>query len=186
MNNKMMYSNGGVTEKTDKQANRLVKKRKKIRDRRDKVESKDKKTKLGKFIKKKRLQRLDRREDRVQDKINENPTAQKWRKDGEKKKKKRKKGLLPIPKNIITENFKFMARKKKKLKKGGAKPDYLDMDGDGNRKESMKSAISSKKKMKKGGKKKMMGGGMKKMYKSGGFNTGAGSWIEPSSVASID
>ena len=173
MNNKMMYSNGGVTEKTDKQANKLVKKRKKIRDKRDKIESKDKKTKLGKFIKKKRLQRLDRREDRVQDKINKNPTAQKWRKDGEKKNKKGKR------ERTTRENFTF-------LKKGGAKPDYLDMDGDGNRKESMKSAISSKKKMKKGGKKKMMGGGMKKMYKSGGFNTGAGSWIESSSVASID
>ncbi len=38
-----------------------------------------------------------------------------------------------------------------KYKKGGSKPDYLDMDGDGNKKESMKSAIKSKKKMKKGG-----------------------------------
>ena len=176
----MMYSNGGVTEKTDKKANKLVKKRKKIRDRKDKVESKDKKTKLGKFIKKKRLQRLDRREDRVQDKINENPTAQKWRKDEEKKKKKGKRVVGPLR---PTPRMRML---KREMAKGGAKPDYLDMDGDGNRKESMKSAISSKKKMKKGGKKKMMGGGMKKMYKSGGFNTGAGSWIEPSSVASID
>jgi hypothetical protein len=39
-----------------------------------------------------------------------------------------------------------------KMKKGGAKPDYLDMDGDGNKKESMKSAVASKKKMQKGGK----------------------------------
>ena len=183
MNNKMMYSNGGygeVTEKTDKQANKLVKKRTKVREKRKKIKSKDKKTKLGKFIKKKRLQRLDKREDRIQEKINKNPTAQKWRKDGEKKKKKGKKSTGPIPSPYPNQKtFKF-------LKKGGAKPDYLDMDGDGNRKESMKSAISSKKKMKKGGKKKMMGGGMKKMYKSGGFNTGAGSWIEPSSVASID
>jgi len=56
-----------------------------------------------------------------------------------------------------------------KMKKGGAKPDYLDMDKDGNKTESMKSAVASKKKMmKKGGKKKMMGG-KKMMYKSGGF-----------------
>ena len=38
-----------------------------------------------------------------------------------------------------------------KMRKGGAKPDYLDMDGDGNKKESMKSAVSSKKKMQTGG-----------------------------------
>ena len=41
--------------------------------------------------------------------------------------------------------------KKKMMQKGGAKPDYLDMDGDGNKKESMKSAVASKKKMQKGG-----------------------------------
>ena len=37
------------------------------------------------------------------------------------------------------------------MQKGGAKPDYLDMDGDGNKKESMKSAVASKKKMQMGG-----------------------------------
>lgn len=132
MNNKMMYSNGGygeVTEKTDKQANKLVKKRTKVREKRKKIKSKDKKTKLGKFIKKKRLQRLDKREDRIQEKINKNPTAQKWRREGEKKKKKKsteKKGLLW-------------------MKEGGVKK-----------------------------------------HKTGGFNTGAGSWIEPSSIASLD
>ena len=42
-----------------------------------------------------------------------------------------------------------------KMQKGGAKPDYLDMDGDGNKKESMKSAVASKKKMKLGGTKEM-------------------------------
>jgi len=45
-----------------------------------------------------------------------------------------------------------------KYKKGGSKPDYLDMDGDGNKKESMKSAIKQKSKMKKGGKRQMGGG----------------------------
>ena len=38
-----------------------------------------------------------------------------------------------------------------KMQKGGAKPDYLDMDKDGNKTESMKSAVASKKKMQKGG-----------------------------------
>jgi hypothetical protein len=41
---------------------------------------------------------------------------------------------------------------KKKMQVGGAKPDYLDFDKDGNKKESMKSALASKKKMQKGGK----------------------------------
>jgi len=66
-----------------------------------------------------------------------------------------------------------------KMQKGGAKPDYLDMDGDGNKKESMKSAVTSKMKMgavtsknkMKRGKKKMMGMGGSKMmkYQAGGF-----------------
>jgi len=43
----------------------------------------------------------------------------------------------------------------KYMKAGGAKPDYLDMDGDGNKTESMKSAVASKKKMKLGGSKEM-------------------------------
>ena len=41
--------------------------------------------------------------------------------------------------------------KKKMMQKGGAKPDYLDMDKDGNKTESMKSAVASKKKMQTGG-----------------------------------
>ena len=44
-----------------------------------------------------------------------------------------------------------MNYKMKRAKKGGAKPDYLDMDGDGNKKESMKSAIASKNKIRNGG-----------------------------------
>ena len=124
MNDKM-YQNGGVTEKTDKQANRLVKKRTKIRKRRDKIEDREKEGKKV-ILKKFRKKRLNKKEDKVQDKINANPTAQKWRRDG---------------------------KKKKALQ---AKPGF----------------------MKKGGK--------KSMYKTGGFNTGAGSWIESSSVSSID
>jgi len=42
--------------------------------------------------------------------------------------------------------------KKKMMKAGGAKPDYLDMDGDGNKKEPMKNAVKDKKQAK--GKKK--------------------------------
>ena len=49
------------------------------------------------------------------------------------------------------------------MRAGGAKPDYLDMDGDGNKKESMKSAIRSKKGM--GGKKLYKSGGIKKAKK---------------------
>ena len=41
------------------------------------------------------------------------------------------------------------------LRSGGAKPDYLDMDKDGNKKESMKGAIKQKKKLKRGGMKGM-------------------------------
>ena len=40
-------------------------------------------------------------------------------------------------------------------KKGGAKPDYLDFDKDGDKNEPMKSALASKKKMKLGGTKEM-------------------------------
>jgi len=42
--------------------------------------------------------------------------------------------------------------KKKMMKAGGAKPDYLDMDKDGNKKEPMKNAVKDKKQAK--GKKK--------------------------------
>lgn len=44
---------------------------------------------------------------------------------------------------------------------GGVKPDYIDIDGDGNKKESMKSAASQKKN------KGMMGGGYVKPKKMG-------------------
>tara|TARA_Y100000361_G_C10983098_1_gene250137 strand:+ start:170 stop:577 length:408 start_codon:yes stop_codon:yes gene_type:complete len=122
MNKKMMYSNGGygeVTEKTDKQANKLVKKRTKVRDKRTKIKSKDKKTKLGKFIKKTRLKMLDKKEERIQRKINKNPTAQKWRRDGQKKKKK----ILPKKgfKNFL-DNYRNV-RDDRKYKTGGFKKD---------------------------------------------------------------
>jgi len=51
-----------------------------------------------------------------------------------------------------TKKKKMMYGGKKKMQAGGAKPDYLDFDKDGNKKESMKSALASKKKMQKGGK----------------------------------
>ena len=55
---------------------------------------------------------------------------------------------------------------------GAAKPDFLDIDGDGNKKESMKAAAASKKGMKKGGMAKKgyaKGGAMKKKaYAKGG------------------
>jgi len=55
---------------------------------------------------------------------------------------------------------------------GAAKPDFLDIDGDGNKTESMKAAAGSKKGMKKGGMAKKgyaKGGAMKKKaYAKGG------------------
>ena len=53
---------------------KLLKKRKKLKERKEKREEKGKKTK-----------RIDRRIDRNQQKINENPTARKWKKDSEEK-----------------------------------------------------------------------------------------------------
>jgi hypothetical protein len=81
-------------------------------------------------------------------------------------------------KGTINEQRKLQGKAPFKKKMGGAKPDYLDMDKDGNKTESMKSAVSSKKKMAKGGVKttkpasrkvKKMMGGSKKMYEQGGF-----------------
>lgn len=73
------------TEKTDKQANKLVAKRTKVRARKEKVASKKKKTKVGKFLQKTRLKRLSKKEEKIQSKINKNPTAQSWRKKGQAK-----------------------------------------------------------------------------------------------------
>jgi len=59
------------------------------------------------------------------------------------------------------KNSEIKAAKKQKAKQavkkrsGGLKPDYLDMDKDGNKKESMKGAIKQKKKLKRGGMKRM-------------------------------
>lgn len=134
-----------------------------------------------------------------------------------KKPKANQKGLKKLPQNVRNKmgymmyggvgnmsgveygvnmaGMKTMGNLPKAMKKGGAKPDYLDMDGDGNKTESMKSAVKSKKsKMKHGGKhkkkkmmygkggmkkkmyggmkpaaKKGMGGSKKAMYKTGGF-----------------
>jgi len=130
-----MYKNGGVTEKTDKQANRLVKKRKinkrKLKNLEDRKKE-GKKTILGNV----RTKLRKKREKNIQEKINANPTAQKWKKDGEKKKK----GVSPI-----------------------------------GRRQSIKKA-----------KKKTFPTDGAQEYKTGGFNTGAGSWIESTSVSSID
>ena len=45
----------------------------------------------------------------------------------------------------------------------GSKPDFLDLDKDNNKTESMKSAAASAKKMMKGGRVKKMGGGISKL-----------------------
>jgi hypothetical protein len=49
---------------------------------------------------------------------------------------------------------KQMGGKKMKYQKGGAKPDYLDMDKDGNKKEPMKSALKDRRAKARYGKKK--------------------------------
>ena len=111
---------GVVTEKTDKQANRLVKKRRRVKEKIKKLEKRQeegKKTLLGKFRKK----RLEKRKKRIQEKINVNPTALEWRDKGRKKKKD--------PKVNTPEYFEWMSKsmgggpKKKggKYKTGGFK-----------------------------------------------------------------
>ena len=66
----------------------------------------------------------------------------------------------------------MMMKKKVKMKTGSTvKPDYLDMDKDGNKKESMKKAIKDKGKMYGGvakKPKKMYGSTVKKPKKMGG------------------
>ena len=52
---------------------------------------------------------------------------------------------------LLRSGGKKKKKKKSMYKSGGAKPDYLDFDKDGNKKESMKSALKSKKKLKRGG-----------------------------------
>ena len=54
-----------------------------------------------------------------------------------------------------------MMKRKPMMK--GSKPDFLDLDKDNNKTESMKSAAASAKIMMKGGRVKKMGGGMSKL-----------------------
>ena len=54
-----------------------------------------------------------------------------------------------------------MMKRKPMMK--GSNPDFLDLDKDNNKTESMKSAAASAKKMMKGGRVKKMGGGMSKL-----------------------
>ena len=54
-----------------------------------------------------------------------------------------------------------MMKRKPMMK--GSKPDFLDLDKDNNKTESMKSAAASAKGMMKGGRVKKMGGGMSKI-----------------------
>ena len=54
-----------------------------------------------------------------------------------------------------------MMKRKPMMK--GSKPDFLDLDKDNNKTESMKSAAASAKKMKMGGRVKKMGGGISKL-----------------------
>ena len=150
--------NNGVTPKTDRQANRLVKKRKKVRKKIQKVTSKDKKTKLGKYLKKKRIKRLTKKEARIQEKINKNPTAQSWRNKGKKAQPVRYEDTnegshrigKSLPQDNTTDNIpKEEKRKHDRLRKGR-----------GHRRG-------------------------KKIKKLGGFRTMGATWIEPG-AASLD
>ena len=87
------------------------------------------------------------------------------------------KNKMKTGEDTISERYKAnkggMMKKKGYAAGGAAKPDFLDIDGDGNKTESMKAAAGSKKGMKKGGmmKKKgyAKGGAMKKKaYAKGG------------------
>ena len=74
-------------------------------------------------------------------------------------------------KQVTPKGYKMGGRVKKKgggmMKRKpmmkGSKPDFLDLDKDNNKTESMKSAAASAKKMMKGGRVKKMGGGMSKL-----------------------
>lgn len=100
MGSSPVKDNGEVTPRTDRQANRLVEKRTKIRNRRDKIEQREKEGKKV-FLKNLRKKRLDKREERVQDKIDKNPTAQSWR--NKKKPDGGKPSLDNAPKDYLTK-----------------------------------------------------------------------------------
>ena len=112
---------GVVTEKTDKQANRLVKKRRKVKQKLEKLEQRQeegKKPFLGKFRKK----RLKKRKEKIQEKIDVNPTALKWKRVGDAKKKIEKEKTIPKP--HPDPRFEWAGTKKKKggkYKTGGFK-----------------------------------------------------------------
>ena len=73
------------------------------------------------------------------------------------------------PEQEVTENENTLAEDNEEIEEG-AKPDFLDIDKDGNKKESMKAASKDRKGMKKGGMAKGMakGGMKKKAYAKGG------------------
>jgi len=194
----MMYQKGGseVTEKTDKQANKLVKKRTKIRKRRDKIEDREKKGKKVIF-KKIRKRILNKREDKVQDKINKNPTAKKWKKDGEAEAGQR--FLSPMRRKKFQTGGEVKGKKVKAplnenvdynsaLSALGLIPALSPLATPGMGK-ATKAAIAAKKAgkkaIKKSTKKGSVGEKLKKFQKKirrqtgGTFNTGQGSFIEP-------
>lgn len=70
--------------KKEDDINKLVEKRKKLKEKKETREKKGKGTKI-----------IDKRIKRNQKKINENPTAQKWKKEGEKKAKKKAPVAIP-------------------------------------------------------------------------------------------
>ena len=75
--------------------------------------------------------------------------------------------LCPCPdegeETEVEINFDELAEALRTLNEESSKPDFLDLDKDNNKTESMKSAAASAKKMMKGGRVKKMGGGMSKL-----------------------
>ena len=69
----------------------------------------------------------------------------------------------PDEEEEIEINFDELAEALRTLNEESSKPDFLDLDKDNNKTESMKSAAASAKKMMKGGRVKKMGGGMSKL-----------------------
>lgn len=154
-----------VTDKTEKQANRLVEKRRgnksKLKNLTDRKKE-GKVTVLGNIRRKLRT----KRKDNLQDKINANPSAQKWRRDGQRSGSQRQTG------GVVSG---------KKYQEGGEVDYNTALSTLGLIPALGKKGIDPKKKtLGKKLKKRKPGKNLKKQA-GGTFNTGQGSFVEPGS-----
>ena len=131
MNTITKYQNGGVTEKTDKQANKLVKKRTKVKKRLKRIEDRQKEGKKT-LLPNLRKKVLKNRKEKIQTKIDENPTAQKWKKDDQEEQQEQQQQLEeqlrqetppPPPRQRLRlrRRGRLTPQVKKKYQKGGEK-----------------------------------------------------------------